>query len=243
MKQSNLNLFTELLNISQTAFSFHLCQFSQGRVFICEDKQKHMRSLEEIGTLKHPIFWSSLASWQAGLTLEKCRCLSHLSLLGSQLSDALDERSQQGQFGPLGPQVLLGALLFSPTAVDCSQTVTILSLHLLQIFLQRCLGEKLIRSQQLGHHTGWRSSVEMSCSCEAVFRKVSAGLADDTLFLLERMKPPFHHAASSKWEKIRSPSVSHDLSMQWCRGRNPHEIWLWHVAFLVYHPRQGQFTA
>lgn len=61
MENSNLNLFTELLNVLQTAFSLHLCQFSQGRVFICEDKQTHMRSLEEKGNIK-----TSLASWQAG---------------------------------------------------------------------------------------------------------------------------------------------------------------------------------
>lgn len=53
---SQFYLFTEILNILQTAFSFHLCQFSQGWVFVCEDKQNTYRLLSNVKqlTIRYP---------------------------------------------------------------------------------------------------------------------------------------------------------------------------------------------
>lgn len=93
------------------------------------------------------LFLLSVWQQQNGRTFQERLCLSDLFLFGLQFSDAVDERSQQGHFGPLGPQFVLTALLLCPVAVDRSQTLTVFCLHLLQVSLQRPLGEKLIRRE------------------------------------------------------------------------------------------------
>lgn len=72
---------------------------------------------------------------QSSLTFQERLSLSDLFLFGVQLSDALNKRSQPGQFGPLGPQFVLTALLLRHIAVDCSQTFTVLALNFLQVLL------------------------------------------------------------------------------------------------------------